>query len=146
MESQKNKVNVKHVIITVIITLLISAVIVYLGGRVLLQSTHDSGYDTGYDIGYNDGYDEGRDIGYEEGYSIAEYDYGENDRSGYLGPSPDTYLTSDTAPAGTVWTTPYGEKYHETGCRYVNGRNDLTYFYSAEDAINAGYAPCSVCH
>ena len=28
---------------------------------------------------------------------------------------------------------------------YVNGRHDLTYFNSADDAANAGYTPCSVC-
>lgn len=110
-----------------------------------IEEARDSGYDEGYETGYDEGYDLGYDEGYDDGYSDGLYDSSESDMSGYLGPR-DTYLTTDTAPSGTVWVTPSGEKYHEGWCRYISGRNDLTYYYSAEDAINAGYAPCSVCH
>lgn len=60
--------------------------------------------------------------------------------------SANTVLTTDEAPEGTVWTTPSGSKYHEAGCRYIDGRTDLTYFNSAADAESYGYSPCSVCH
>lgn len=105
-----------------------------------IDDARQSGYDEGYEIGYDEGHDEG----YNEGYSDAEYENGENSLDGYVDPS--SYLTTDTAPEGTVWVTPHGEKYHEGWCQYVGGRHDLTYFYSANDAINAGYSPCSVCH
>lgn len=113
------------------------------------------GYHTGYEDGeqahaedYDAGYEAGYDEGYTEGYDDAEWGLGENDLSGYIDSVPDTstYLTTDTAPAGTVWTTPAGEKYHEGWCRYIDGRHDLTYYLSATDAINAGYSSCSVCH
>lgn len=60
--------------------------------------------------------------------------------------STDTVLTTDEAPAGTVWTTPSGSKYHESNCQYINGRTDLTYFNTAAEAENCGYSPCSICH
>lgn len=127
----------------VIIGILILALI----GYGLYNYAYNTGYDNAYDNGYEDGYDEGYETGYDEGYSDSEWDHGENDLSGYIPPNnTNTYLTTDTAPAGTVWTTPSGEKYHEPWCRYISGRNDLTYFYTSSDAANAGYSPCSVCH
>lgn len=107
-----------------------------------LEEAEQSGYNDGYSVGYDEGYDEGYEIGYDEGYN-------ENDSAQYT--EFDSYtsgevLTTDTAPEGTVWTTPHGEKYHEGWCQYVSGRYDLTYFNSADDAMSAGYAPCSVCH
>lgn len=134
----------KKKIVYVVITLLLvgaSSVFSYNYG-------FDQGTDLGRESGHSDGYSEGYDEGYTDGYDDAQWELGENDLSGYIGPAPDTttYLTTETAPAGTVWTTPSGEKYHEAGCQYINGRNDLTYFLSSGDAVNAGYSPCSVCH
>ena len=123
---------------TVIIVIVVAATI---GGFKAYDQGHLDGYSVGYDEGYEIGYDEGYDIGYDEGYSEAEYDNGEND----LGTS-NNYLTTDTAPAGTVWVTPHGEKYHESWCQYISGRYDLTYFNDADEAMSAGYSPCSVCH
>ena len=131
------------VVISILMIISLSACAIYTEED--LDNARQSGYDEGYEVGYDEGYD----IGHDEGYSEAEYDNGENDLSGYLGPSPSTprtFLTTDTAPAGTVWVTPHGEKYHEGWCQYISGRHDLTYFNSADDAANAGYTPCSVCH
>lgn len=135
------------VILSMLMAISLTACTIYTEEDV--DDARQSGYDDGYDEGYEIGYDEGYDVGYDEGHSEAEYDNGENDLSGYLGPYPGTsnnYLTTDTAPTGTVWVTPHGEKYHEGWCQYVSGRHDLTYFNSADDAMNAGYSPCSVCH
>lgn len=117
------------------------------GGYYGFNYAYDLGRDAGYDVGYDEGYTEGHDEGYTEGYDDAEWELGENDLSGNLGPAPDTItFTSDTAPAGMVFVTPAGEKYHEAWCRYIDGRHDLTHYLSAADAINAGYDACSVCH
>ena len=88
------------VVISILMIISLSACAIYTEED--LDNARQSGYDEGYEIGYDEGYD----IGYDEGYSEAEYDNGENDLSGYLGPSPSTpstFLTTDTAPAGTVW-------------------------------------------
>ena len=140
MNQQETQKTPKFNIWRTIVTITVLAILAF-GG-------YNTGYDDGYDEGHDAGYEVGYDEGYSEGYDDAEQELGENDLSGYLGPAPDTssYLTTDTAPAGTVWTTPAGEKYHEGWCRYIDGRHDLTYYLSATDAINAGYSPCSVCH
>ena len=126
----------KKVICSIIVLAIITG-----GGYFLHSNAYTQGYDDGYDVGYEDGYSEGE----VEGYDDANWDLGENDLSGYI-PNKSTHLTTDTAPSGTVWTTPAGEKYHEGWCRYISGRNDLIYYLSANDAINAGFSPCSVCH
>lgn len=136
-------------IVTLLLALTMSFMLASCYSESDIDDARQEGYDEGYEIGYDEGYDAGHSEGYAEGYSEAEYDNSENDLSGYLGSAPstsNTFLTTDTAPEGTVWVTPHGEKYHEGWCRYISGRNDLTYFYSADDAANAGYTPCSVCH
>lgn len=141
MEKQEKK-SVKPIVIAVIITLLFSAGVVYWGGQTVVQDA----YDRGHVNGYADGIAKGKEAGYWEGYT-AGLSEAKNASENFIGNNSDTeYLTTDNAPAGTVWITPYGEKYHEGWCRYISGRNDLTYFYSADDAENAGYTPCSVCH
>ena len=104
-----------------------------------------------YNYAYNKGYNEGELYGYDNGYNNGYEDAGKYfikniNTNTNLNRTSNTYLTTDTAPAGTVWTTPSGEKYHEPWCRYIEGRHDLTYFYTESDAANAGYSPCSVCH
>ena len=89
------------VVISILMIISLSACAIYTEED--LDNARQSGYDEGYEVGYDEGYD----IGHDEGYSEAEYDNGENDLSGYLGPSPSTsstFLTTDTAPAGTVWS------------------------------------------
>ncbi len=117
------------------------------------ESSYDEGYDDGYDNGYDEGYEIGYDEGYDEGYNAAceinssdgyyDPDASNEDFSSY--PSGEVY-TFDNAPAGSVWATPHGEKYHEAGCQYVNNRYDLKLYYSSQDAMNDGLTPCSVCH
>lgn len=104
-----------------------------------LEEAEQSGYNDGYSVGYDEGYDEGYEIGYDEGYTSAEEDYSGDDS---YDDAPDEGSLPDTA----VFVTPHGEKYHEGWCQYVSGRYDLTYFNNADDAMSAGYAPCSVCH
>lgn len=131
------------IVLSIFMTISLSACTIY------TEDDIDDARQSGYEEGYEEGWDIGYDKGYDEGYSESEYDNGENDRSGYLGPysgTSDTFLTTDTAPEGTVWVTPSGEKYHEGWCRYVGGRHDLTYFHSSADAAAAGYEPCSVCN
>ena len=121
----------------VFMSVVITALVVCTAAWFYSEEVKQEAYDNGYDIGYGKGYIEGFDIGYDDGYQD-----GANESDNDLG-----YLTSDTAPYGTVWTTPSGEKYHEGWCRYVSGgRTDLTYFLSAEEAMDYGYTPCSVCH
>lgn len=103
-----------------------------------------SSYEDGYDEGYEIGFEEGHDEGYDEGYSDAVYDNGENDLSGYVDPT--SFLTTDTAPAGTVWVTPHGKKYHEGWCQHIDGRHDLTYYRNASEAKAIGLTPCDECH
>lgn len=119
--------------------LVIVATLIVTSGIFLYNYAYNKGYDEGelygYDNGYNNGYEDA------EKYFIKNINTNTNSNR-----TSNTYLTTDTAPAGTVWTTPSGEKYHESWCRYIEGRHDLTYFYTASDAANAGYSPCSVCH
>lgn len=51
---------------------------------------------------------------------------------------------SDVDSALIVFVTEYGTKYHRSGCRYIEGKDNLTEF-SIDDAENAGYSPCKIC-
>ncbi len=35
--------------------------------------------------------------------------------------------------------------YHNSGCRYFNGKGSSKVFPSAQEAVKAGYRPCKVC-
>lgn len=132
--SENNVSKNTKIFITVIFAIFICfGIVAYTGG----QHIYHEGYDKGHDAGYEVGYDEGRDEGYDEAGEAEPYE-----------PiaGTDTYLTTDNAPPGTVWITPHGEKYHESGCQYINGRHDLLYYDTAEEAELDGYTPCSECH
>lgn len=45
-----------------------------------------------------------------------------------------------------VYVTPYGEKYHDYRCFYLDDASYTTKYDSADDAESAGYAPCSRCN
>lgn len=142
METQQKKSMPKStkICITIIVLLLVS---ICIGGYYLKGYAYNLGYDRGYVVG------EGQ--GYADGLADAKEKYANTTDINYLGPAPNrndesTYLTTDTAPEGTVWTTPSGSKYHNSGCQYIDGRHDLTYYLSAEEAESIGYTPCSVCH
>ena len=45
-----------------------------------------------------------------------------------------------------AYVTPYGEKYHDLRCFYLNDASYTTKYDSADDAESAGYEPCSRCH
>ena len=145
METQEKKKNVKPVVIAVIITLLLSAAIAYLGGQSVVHEAYDRGYDAGYDDGKSDGYDTGKTEGYNDGFNVAKEYFQNNNSSNALAPN-DGITSTDEAPAGTVFVTKTGDKYHENGCQYISGKHNLTAYSSASEAENAGYSPCSVCH
>lgn len=121
------------------IMLFIAIILIAIGGVFLYEHAYNKGYDEGELYGYDNGYDKG----YED---ARKYFTNNINTTTNLNRTSNTYLSTNTAPTGTVWATPSGEKYHESWCRYIEGRHDLTYFYSSSDAINAGYSPCSVCH
>ena len=139
MEENKKISQSTKICITVIILLLIGMCI---GGYFLYNYAYDEGklvYAGDYDNGYNEGFSDG----YKKGYNTAQ----DLNKTSQMEQNNDTgYLTTDTAPKGTVWMTPSGEKYHKGWCRYIDGRNDLSYCYSAEEAESYGYTPCSVCY
>ncbi len=101
-----------------------------------LKDAEQSGYDSGYDTGYNEGYD----IGYDEGYNEAKSEYPSDDDDN------NDYTPDDGITDSSVFVTRTGDKYHTPYCRYVQGKNDLSYYDSAAEAEAAGYSPCSVCH
>ena len=77
MENQKKK-TIKSVVIAVIITLLFSAGIVYLGSRTILEDEYYRGYDAGYQDGESNGYDIDTNDGYYDGYNAAKKQLQEN--------------------------------------------------------------------
>lgn len=44
-----------------------------------------------------------------------------------------------------VYVTPYGEKYHEFDCFYLDDASYVTKYDSSDDAESDGYEPCSRC-
>ncbi|MGE5626654.1 MAG: hypothetical protein ACM3X7_00890 [Solirubrobacterales bacterium] len=53
-----------------------------------------------------------------------------------------TYTTQGQNNSYTVYITESGSKYHRAGCRYLW---HSSYSISKNDAISAGYTPCSIC-
>lgn len=102
------------------------------------ESSYDEGYDDGYETGWDEGYEEGKQAAFEQ--MDEELESQNNDIS-----QGEALPVSD-APAGMVFVTRTGDKYHERYCHYIDGKNDLTGYDSAQDAANTGYTPCSVCH
>ena len=138
VSQSKNLPKSTKICIAVIIALMLFARIGgYLGGHHLYESAYYEGHKDGKQEGYDEGYEDAKEIAVNYISSVESYE-----------PiaGTDTYLTTDNAPAGTVWVTPHGEKYHESGCQYINGRHDLLYFSNAEYAEERGYTPCSECH
>lgn len=43
-----------------------------------------------------------------------------------------------------VYITKYGEKFHQAGCYYIEGKDDIIELPESE-AINLGYTPCKIC-
>ena len=70
-----------------LVTLLVLAILAF-GGYHTGYEDGEQAHADDYDAGYEAGYDEGYDVGYTEGYDEAEWNLGENDLNGYLGPAP----------------------------------------------------------
>lgn len=52
--------------------------------------------------------------------------------------------TSIDGNPNVVYITKFGNKYHITGCQYINSKDDLIEI-SIKEAEKAGYKPCEVC-
>lgn len=57
-------------------------------------------------------------------------------------------MTMSTALATTYVGSAKSDKFHYTDCRAAQRikSSNLVYFYSREEALNAGYVPCGICH
>ena len=57
-------------------------------------------------------------------------------------------MTMSTALATTYVGSSKSDKFHYTDCRAAQRikSSNLVYFYSREEALNAGYVPCGICH
>lgn len=57
-------------------------------------------------------------------------------------------MTMSTALATTYVGSAKSDKFHYTDCRAAQRikSSNLVYFYSREEALNAGYVPCGTCH
>ena len=57
-------------------------------------------------------------------------------------------MTMSTALATTYVGSAKSDKFHYTDCRAAQRikASNLVYFYSREEALNAGYIPCGICH
>ena len=57
-------------------------------------------------------------------------------------------MTMSTALATTYVGSAKFDKFHYTDCRAAQRikSSNLVYFYSREEALNAGYVPCGICH
>ena len=51
---------------------------------------------------------------------------------------------SDVDSVLIIFVTEYSIKYHRSGCRYIEGKENLTEF-SIDDAENTGYSACKIC-
>lgn len=100
----------------------------------------DTAYDEGYDEGYKEGYDKGQ-LDYEDSLYYNDSTYYNPNEAAANEPQ-----SSPEVPSTAVFVTATGEKYHQGGCRYIEGKNNLSYFDTAEDAMRAGYTACSVCY
>lgn len=89
-------------------------------------------YSEGYDQGKEDGYDEGKEDGFAE--DLSSYNNGE-----------DNTASVDQPGASAVYVTPSGSSYHQSWCRYVKNKTNLSYYNNASEAESAGYDACSVC-
>ena len=115
-----------------------------------------SGESDGYDKGKSDGYEDGKNEGYNNGYSKGF----EDGKSSVIIPFTDVGATQEivtrsapvqeTVPepvqeptAETVYVTKSGKKYHRDGCSYLKSSKIPK---SKDDAIAAGYTPCSRCN
>lgn len=123
-------------IVTLLLALTMSFTLASCYSESDIDDARQEGYDEGYEIGYDEGYDAGHSEGYAEGESAAAW----NDGNIQIPKS------TDEAPAGTVFVTQTGDKYHENGCRHISGKYNLIAYSSASEAEACGYTPCSVCH
>ena len=57
-------------------------------------------------------------------------------------------MTMSTSLATTYVGSAKSDKFHYTDCRAAQRikSSNLVYFYSREEALNAGYVPCGICH
>ena len=108
------------------------------------EQEYNSAKDTAYQEGYNKGHDDGYDDGYSEGKSDG-YDEGKSYTSSQNNTSSNNTYSSNKPSSSAVYVTPSGSKYHQSWCRYVNNKTNLSYYNSASEANSAGYDACSVC-
>ena len=111
---------------------------------------HEKGYRIGYDDGYVDGYTdgdaEGYEAGYDDGYADGEdYGYGRGYDAGHDSGVADSY-TPSTYSYETYIGNANSYKFHRESCSYLPADWNQVFFYSREDAVNAGYDPCQKCN
>ena len=115
------------------------------------ESSYERGFEEGYDEGYyfgaDDYYEVGHDEGFEEGHAKGletGQAIGEDDgyRVGYAEGYDEGYADALNIE-DQVYVTFSGEKYHRSGCSYLNSSCIVI---SRDDAIARGYTPCSRCN
>lgn len=153
----------KIVVVTVLlcVAVAVTSYFIYLGQVRSLQSqadgSYDSGYHAGYEQGYIDGHVEGNKAGYNDGYNFG-YNDGHTDGyeqgitaiggKGFTGDDWSPDIVFGEYPAGeydateTVYITDTGSKYHQYGCQYLTGS---CHAMALDEAVDAGYTPCSRC-
>lgn len=98
------------------------------------EAGDENGYSSGYQAGYDSGYAEGEDYGYDRGYD-AGHDSGVADSYTPSTYSYETYIGNANS-----------YKFHRESCSYLPADWNQVFFYSREDAVNAGYDPCQKCN
>lgn len=108
------------------------------------------GFDTGYDYGYGKGYEAGESDGYRDGYQEG---YAEGEDYGYdwgYDAGHDSGVADSYTPSTYSYETYIGNansyKFHRESCSYLPADWNQVFFYSREDAVNAGYDPCQKCN
>lgn len=144
----KNKNIAKFLVpLAVLIAGIVSSVICY---NIAINTGYDRGYSSGYDDGYVDGYTDGDadgyDNGYDDGYADGEdYGYDRGYDAGHDSGVADSY-TPSTYSCETYIGNANSYKFHRESCSYLPADWNQVFFYSREDAVNAGYDPCQKCN
>ena len=142
--------NVKLMSIILAAVLLLGIVSSFVCYRIASETEYTHGYNVGYNDGYVDGYTdgdaEGYEAGYDDGYADGEdYGYDIGYDAGHDSGVADSY-TPSTYSYETYIGNANSYKFHRESCSYLPADWNQVFFYSREDAINAGYDPCQKCN
>lgn len=137
----------RRIIVALLLASICSSIaLLFVGKNIGYNKGYRIGYDDGYVDGYTDGDVEGYEAGYDDGYADGEdYGYDRGYDAGHDSGVADSY-TPSTYSYETYIGNANSYKFHRESCSYLPADWNQVFFYSREDAVNAGYDPCQKCN